>query len=92
VGARAEAAGPSRAVHDATDRLTMQWNTLPSGHVAGSLAVAMGIAGGVSWVTALFVVLAISMTIACIVGRYHYVADAVTGALLAGAVWLSIHR
>jgi membrane-associated phospholipid phosphatase len=32
-------------------------------------------------------VLAVSVSLACIVGRYHYVVDVLAGALLACGVW-----
>jgi hypothetical protein len=31
--------------------------------------------------------LAMSISVACVVGRYHYVVDGVTGAALAVAIW-----
>jgi membrane-associated phospholipid phosphatase len=37
-----------------------------------------------------FLALAASVSIACIVGRYHYVVDVVAGALLAAGVWVAV--
>ncbi len=70
---------------------TIRVNTFPSGHVAVSLAVAFAIAGVMPAVGALMLVLAISIAIACVVGRYHYVMDVVAGAALAGVVWAVAH-
>ncbi|HEY6894391.1 MAG TPA: phosphatase PAP2 family protein, partial [Rhodanobacteraceae bacterium] len=71
-------------------RFGLQWvrrtshcaNTFPSGHAAGSLAVAFGVlpvmpAAGV-------VLLAVALTIcaASVVGRYHYAVDVIAGVLL----------
>ncbi len=66
---------------------TIGANTLPSGHTAGSLAIALVLLGAVPWAGALFLLLALSIAVACIVGRYHYVVDVVSGALLAVGIW-----
>jgi len=89
-----KAALPDRAVHRVAsrfvERLTIQANTLPSGHVAGSLAVAFALLGPLPGIGAVFLVLALSIALACVVGRYHYVVDVVSGAALAIAVWAAI--
>lgn len=78
---------PDAAIHRAAARFIRDWtigvNTFPSGHVAGSLTVAFAVIGTVPLAGAIFLLLAISITIACIVGRYHYIADAAAGAVLA---------
>lgn len=66
---------------------TIRVNTFPSGHVAGSLATALAVIGAMPLTGATLLVLATSVSVACIVGRYHYAVDVVTGALLAGGVW-----
>ena len=80
-----------RAVHRAAaqmvERFTIHANTFPSGHVAGSLAVAFALVGPLPWLAAAALVLAISIAVATVVGRYHYMIDGVAGAALAGAVW-----
>lgn len=82
---------PDRAVHRLAARMvesfTIRVNTFPSGHVAGSLAVTLAIAGALPWTALVFFLLALSISLACIVGRYHYVVDVVTGAVLALAIW-----
>jgi membrane-associated phospholipid phosphatase len=82
---------PDRTVHRFASTLvetfTTQANTFPSGHVAGSLAVALGLAGAMPSTAAVFFILALSISLACIVGRYHYVVDVVAGGALALAIW-----
>jgi membrane-associated phospholipid phosphatase len=39
---------------------------------------------------AVLVALAVSVSVACIVGRYHYVVDVIAGAVLAAAVWAGV--
>jgi membrane-associated phospholipid phosphatase len=69
------------------NRASIQVNTLPSGHAAGAFATALVVmsfapATGIAWL-----LLALSISIATVVGRYHYVADTLLGALVAVAVW-----
>ena len=68
--------------------LTIRVNTFPSGHAAGSLAVALAVAGALPWPGALLLVLAAGICVACVVGRYHYVVDVIAGAGVAVALWL----
>jgi membrane-associated phospholipid phosphatase len=68
--------------------LSHRVNTLPSGHAAGSLAVALAVIGTLPWTGALLMVFATAICVACVVGRYHYVVDVVAGAAVAVAVWL----
>jgi len=80
-----------RAVHRAASRmvehLTIHANTFPSGHVAGSLAVAFAVIDTAPVVGLARLLLAATISVATVVGRYHYVVDAVAGAALAIAVW-----
>lgn len=62
-------------------------NTLPSGHAAGSLAVALAVIDTLPAVGLILLVMAITIALATIVTRAHYVADVVSGAILAIAVW-----
>jgi membrane-associated phospholipid phosphatase len=86
-----KAALPDRTVHNlasqVVEHFTIRANTFPSGHVSGSLAIAFAILGPVPWVGAGLLLLAVSITVACVVGRYHYIADCAAGALLAIIVW-----
>ena len=85
---------PDRAVHRLASQLvrdfTINANTFPSGHVAGSLAVALALVSSMPWAGGAALVLALSISVACIVGRYHYVVDGVTGAALAVAIWVLV--
>jgi len=82
------------AVHHAASQmvqhLTTRANTFPSGHVAGSLAVALAVAPALPFAGAVFGLLAVSIGVACVVGRYHYVMDVAGGALLAVAAWVAV--
>jgi membrane-associated phospholipid phosphatase len=66
---------------------TIGVNTFPSGHVAVSFAVALGVMGSMPLTGGVFLVLAATVSLACSVGRYHYVIDVLAGAGLAAAVW-----
>lgn len=83
-----------RAVHQAAEQMvrqfTIQANTFPSGHVAGSLAVAFAVIGAMPWAGAVLLGLAVSISLACIVGRYHYVVDVIAGAALALVIWIGV--
>lgn len=68
-------------------RASIQVNTMPSGHAAGATAVALAVGSAMPVAGALFLVLAASITIATILGRYHYVADSILGVLVAAAAW-----
>lgn len=83
-----------RAIHQFASEMvstfTIRANTFPSGHVAGSLAVALAVGGVMPWAGAIFFALAISISVACVVGRYHYAVDVVAGAALALAIWILV--
>jgi membrane-associated phospholipid phosphatase len=80
-----------RAIHQLASGLvstfTIRANTFPSGHVAGSLAVAMAVGLAMPWAGAIFLAFAASISVACVVGRYHYTVDVIAGAALALAIW-----
>jgi membrane-associated phospholipid phosphatase len=69
------------------NRGSIQVNTVPSGHAAGSFAVALAVASVWPASGAVFLALATGITIATVLGRYHYLADSVLGVLVAVAVW-----
>jgi membrane-associated phospholipid phosphatase len=64
--------------------------TFPSGHVSASLAAAFALIGSMPVVGVVFLVLAVSISVACVTGRYHYVVDVVAGAALAIVLWLAV--
>jgi membrane-associated phospholipid phosphatase len=80
-----------RAVHRAASRmvehLTIRANTFPSGHVAGSLAVAFALIDTMPVTGVALMLLAASIGVATVVGRYHYVIDGIAGAGLAIVIW-----
>ena len=69
-------------------RASIQVNTLPSGHAAGAIAAALAVGSTLPAAGAGLMVLAVSITVASVLGRYHYVVDAVLGVVVAVAAWL----
>ena len=88
------AALPDQAVHRfawyVVRHFTIRATTFPSGHAAGSLAIALALAGVMPYAAGVFLFFALSISAACVVGRYHYVVDVVAGAVLALAIWLVV--
>jgi membrane-associated phospholipid phosphatase len=68
-------------------RATTGANTLPSGHAAGSLAVALAVIGTLPVAGMVLLALALAISAAAVVTRAHFVVDIVTGIALAGIVW-----
>jgi len=64
------------------DHYSVQACIFPSGHVAAATAVALAVRRHVPKLGWLFVLLAASVAVATVYGRYHYVADAAAGALV----------
>jgi membrane-associated phospholipid phosphatase len=69
-------------------RASVQWNTFPSGHTGASLAAALAVASDMPVAGVVFGVIAVSIAIASVVGRYHYAADALAGAAVAVVAFL----
>jgi membrane-associated phospholipid phosphatase len=65
------------------NRASIQVNTLPSGHAAGAFATAIAVGAIMPVAGIVFLLLALSISIATVVGRYHYVVDTVLGVLVA---------
>ncbi len=63
-------------------RASVQLNTFPSGHVATATAAAFAVVSQAGVVGVPFAILAVSIAVACVAGRYHYVADVVLGAVV----------
>ena len=78
-----------RLASQMVQHLTIRVNTFPSGHAAGSLAVALAVGGALPGPGAVLLALAIAICVACVVGRYHYIVDVVAGAAVAAALWLA---
>ena len=70
-------------------RASVQWNTFPSGHTAASVATALAVGARDPLAGWVFGVLAVSIAVGSVVGRYHYAADALAGALVAVAAFLT---
>jgi membrane-associated phospholipid phosphatase len=69
------------------NRASIQVNTLPSGHAAGAVATALAVASTMPLTGAIFLIVAFSIAIATVLGRYHYVVDTVLGVLVAAGAW-----
>ncbi len=69
------------------NQASIQVKTLPSGHAAGAFATALAVTSIAPVAGLALLVLALSISIATVVGRYHYLVDTVLGALVAIAVW-----
>ena len=68
-------------------RATTGANTLPSGHAAGSLAVALAVIGTLPAAGLVLLVLALAISIGAVVTRAHFVVDIIAGLVLASMVW-----
>jgi membrane-associated phospholipid phosphatase len=64
-------------------------NTLPSGHAATAVATALAVTTHAPAVGALFIVAALLVALATVVGRYHYAVDTILGALVGVIAWLA---
>ena len=71
-------------------RGSIQVNTFPSGHAAGALAIALATWNVLPAAGITYLLVALAIALASIVGRYHYIADSVAGLLLAAAVWVLV--
>jgi len=71
-------------------RGSIQVNTVPSGHAAGAVATGLAVASAMPTAGVVFLVLAASIAIATVVGRYHYVVDSVLGVIVAAGAWYLI--
>ena len=65
----------------------MQANTLPSGHVSGAVAAALGVMPIDAALGGLLLVVAGLIAVAAVAGRYHYAVDCVAGVAVSLAVW-----
>jgi membrane-associated phospholipid phosphatase len=69
---------------------TIGVNTFPSGHVAVSIAIGLAVADVMPVTGAVLLVLAVSIAVACVAGRFHYAVDAVAGAAWSLLVWFFV--
>jgi PAP2 superfamily len=64
-------------------------NTIPSGHVASTTACALILLRlAPMWVGLIFLLVALSIAVGAVAGRYHYAADAILGLIVAVAAFL----
>jgi membrane-associated phospholipid phosphatase len=64
-----------------------QVNTLPSGHVAAALAVALTVLASAPAAGVAFLALSAAIALATVVGRYHYAVDSLAGVAVALVSW-----
>ena len=70
------------------DRASVQWNTFPSGHTAASVATALVVGSSAPLAGAVLGLIAVSIAAGSVIGRYHYAADAIAGAVVAIVAFL----
>jgi membrane-associated phospholipid phosphatase len=87
---RGQAVGVRRVGLEWVRRTSHHANTFPSGHTAGSLAVALAVWPFVPAAGAALLAAAIGIALGCVSGRYHYAVDVVAGVAVAGAVSLVV--
>jgi hypothetical protein len=63
-------------------------NTIPSGHAAGSVAVALAVIDTLPLAGTVLLLLGVAVTIATVATRAHFVVDAGAGVVLAVIVWM----
>jgi membrane-associated phospholipid phosphatase len=80
------ASGIHRLASYAVRNATTGVNTFPSGHVAVTIAVAIGVISTLPVTGAILLCLAASIAVGCVVGRYHYAVDVLAGAALGAVV------
>jgi hypothetical protein len=87
--------GPPSAIRRLNDLVlhnaSVQLNTFPSGHTATSTAAALAVLAGSAGAGALFCVMLVLIATACVVRRYHFLADVLTGGV-AGVVAFAASR
>jgi hypothetical protein len=68
---------------------SIQVNTFPSAHVATAFSVSLVLLHLVPWAGVAFLWISVSIAIGAVLGRYHYAADALLGAAIALAAFLT---
>ncbi len=69
-------------------RGSIQVNTIPSGHAAGAVAIALAVADVMPAAGIVFALVAAAIVAATVLGRYHYLVDSLLGVLVAVSAWL----
>ena len=65
-------------------------NTFPSGHAAGSLAVALAVVPVMPFAGVMLLIVALMISVGCVTGRYHYAIDVLAGVALTLAIALAV--
>jgi membrane-associated phospholipid phosphatase len=73
--------------HGILRQVSIQAITFPSGHVASSVAAALVLLRLEPWAGLIFLVIALSIAVATIVGGYHYAADVLLASVVAVLVF-----
>ena len=68
-------------------RSSIQANTIPSGHAACAMATALAVGAAMPIAGTALMILAASITIATVLGRYHYAVDSILGVLVGMGAW-----
>jgi hypothetical protein len=71
---------------------SIQLNTFPSAHAAGAVAVGLSVRAAMPETGLVFLCLGAGITLATVLGRYHYALDAMLGALVAVAARVLVMR
>lgn len=71
-------------------RASIQVCTIPSGHAAGSVAIALALAAVSPRAAAVAATFAAGIGIGSVTGRYHFAIDVIAGAGLAFAAWIVV--
>ena len=69
------------------DHASVQVNTFPSGHASVAVAAALSVASVQFGIGLVFTIIAVSITVATVLGRYHYAADSLLGLALGIVGW-----
>lgn len=84
--------GPSSAIRRLNDLVlhnaSVQLNTFPSGHTATSTAAALAVVAGSAGAGAVFCVMLVLIAVACVVRRYHFLADVLAGGVVGVVAFL----
>jgi membrane-associated phospholipid phosphatase len=90
--------GTSASQQPSTGRAVNRWIlrhgsihaiSFPSAHVASAFAIALVLLYYSHWIGAAFLVIAILISLGAVIGRYHYAADVLAGALTALIVFVA---
>ena len=73
-------------------RFSVQVNTFPSGRIAVALASTLAVMSASTSIGIVMLILVAHITVATVLGRYHYLVDSLLGLLVGGiAWWISFH-